>query len=126
MARGGSTQLAAIAPDGSNRVVLTSASDEVFSFTFSPDRQSIALVVVREGARFIVLIASDGTHPLAIAGPLPSIDDLAWSPDGAQVAFVVAPDGASNGANEDVYVADAQGMGVHQLTNDPLPEVDPV
>jgi TolB protein len=44
----------------------------------------------------------------------------AWSPDGARVAFRVGPDGDS-----EIWIVNADGTGLHQITDTPNPGGDP-
>ena len=44
----------------------------------------------------------------------------AWSPDGRKIAFVSGRDGNSN-----IYVMDADGKNVHQLTDHPVSDTNP-
>jgi Tol biopolymer transport system component len=44
-----------------------------------------------------------------------------WSPDGKKIAFCIDPDGG-NWDKSDIYIMDADGSNVQQLTNTPASE----
>jgi Tol biopolymer transport system component len=72
------------------------------------------------GTLGIATIDPDGSNPT----PLTSAREVspAWSPDGTKIAFSWLNPAAGN---RDIYVMNADGTGVTQLTTDPLSDVNP-
>src|SRR5947207_123096 len=97
-------QIVVMNADGSDAVRLTQQNPPSFEPSWSPDGQRIAFGFTNDG---IDLINVDGTGqtPLGVIGGNPT-----WSPDGRQIAF--EHDGK-------IYVMNADGSGVTQLTNGP-------
>ena len=66
------------------------------------------------------MIGTDGTSLMRIT----TGDDHAptWSPDGSQIAF---SRGAEDSAEQDIFVVNADGSGLTQLTTDPAADSHP-
>ncbi len=105
-------ELSVVDADGSHRTVLT--HDGVFrvALDVSPDGTKIAYAYVRpaDASRVIAVAAADGSG----AHDVGDGDQPAWSPDGTRVAFVRGAQGSRQ-----VYVMDADGGNVRQLTQGP-------
>jgi Tol biopolymer transport system component len=123
----GLSQLFAIAPDGTGTVTLSPAQENVRAWALAPDGRRIALALDRDTSSDVVIIPVD-THdpPTVIAHDQPAISALAWSPDGTRIAFVATVGDNPSSANEDIFVLHADGSGLTRLTDDPLPDVNPV
>ncbi|HXJ63115.1 MAG TPA: protein kinase [Actinomycetota bacterium] len=88
----------------------------------SPDGRMIALVANRTGTPRLEVAKSDGGSGTEIPNALPERDTVPrWSPDGTKLLFVSKADG-----DEDVWVANADGSGVQNLTGSPGADREPV
>lgn len=87
--------------------------------TPSPDGTRIAYIDLDEfGSTHLTVADRDGGNARRI-GTESGIDEWpAWSPDGTRIAFQSSGEGA-----DDIYVVNADGSGLQQLTFDPLPAV---
>ncbi len=96
--------------DGTGRTRLTEHAERDVLPTWSPDGAQIAFVSQRDGDVSIWIMNTDGSdkHKL-VQGREP-----AWSPDGARIAFTSS---AFEG-NDEIYVIDADGANMRQLTFD--------
>jgi Tol biopolymer transport system component len=94
--------------------------EDAWALDLSPDRSTIAFVT---GAGLprpqIATIGVDGAGMQVlrtdVAAQMP-----AWSADGGRIAFEGYSDGVS-----DIYVMDADGSNVRQITDDPAPDIFP-
>ncbi|MDR9414846.1 MAG: IPT/TIG domain-containing protein [Gracilimonas sp.] len=91
--------LAAINPDGTEKVILTDAREDLLAPDISPDGQSVLFW----GASGIHKLSSSGEEVLA-SGSEPS-----WSPDGTQIAYLVG---------DDMYTMNADGSNQVQITSE--------
>jgi len=88
---------------------------------WAPDGKTLVAVGAEENAiLFRVDVTSGEDEHLVQAGG--GADAPAFSPDGRTIAFTLLPTG---GSNEDIYLADADGRNVRQLTSDPAYEYEP-
>ncbi|MBI1722568.1 MAG: PD40 domain-containing protein [Gemmatimonadetes bacterium] len=55
----------------------------------------------------------------------PERDNVWWSPDGSRLAFLFFEDLAGGEDQENIYVINANGSGITQLTGDPASDIDP-
>jgi Tol biopolymer transport system component len=90
---------------------------------YSPDGRKIAILRGSPGTGGTVselhVANSDGSHDLRlIATRLRSALGLDWSPDGHRIAFAGSVYEPSQGHPEALYVVNADGSGLTQLTND--------
>lgn len=90
--------------------------------SWSPDGQSIAIVVYDKGNNEISILDPDNGHERQrIAIPVVgAINDLAWSPDGKTIAFSGLAGGIS-----DLYTVDVATKQIVQLTNDREAQIHP-
>jgi Tol biopolymer transport system component len=106
-------------PDGSGRRVVgrVDGEDRNRGLVWSPDRR-----------RFTVLIDADLWLLTAEGRPLVKLfdspidkperwGDIAWAPDGRTIAFSVV-EGKGEDAESEIYVVNADGDGLHKLTDD--------
>jgi Tol biopolymer transport system component len=78
---------------------------------WSPDATRLAYISVQAGRRRLVVSNLDGTGLTVLTLTLErSLDDPEWSPDGTRIAF---------SDSVDVYVVNADGSGLVNLTGDP-------
>ena len=119
--------------DGSNLVRLTdnTASDDLVDW--SPDGTTLSFRSNRDRGLYLYAMNADGTdvHRLVdLGGGLNESEDSSdWSPDGSRIAFV-GDTGRSDDPrcipDHELYIANADGTGVVQLTDDELYEQAPV
>lgn len=67
-----------------------------------------------DGLPRLATMAIDGSDPRTLVGRWKSMTSPSWSPDGSRIAFA-----ASDGENTDIFVVDADGSNVLQITHDP-------
>ncbi len=73
------------------------------------------------------IMVADGSHPQPlgnVAAEYQALRNLAWSPDGTRLAFVAPSDGTLDGPL-DVFVINADGTGLNDITNTPQNEFWP-
>jgi Tol biopolymer transport system component len=113
-------------PDGSNQTRVTAGGDQG---DWSPDGTKIAYTRYPSGQSHsdIYIANADGSNPLNLTARISNTSNEAvpaWSPDGTQIAF------ASNLHEYDettyeIFVIDADGRNLKQLTNSPGTNWDP-
>ena len=93
--------------------------------TLSPDRTRVAFESFRDGNYEIYVMGADGSAPTNITQHDAWDSSPAWSPDGRQIAFVSDRNGDrelyEDGGlyNTDIFLMNADGTGVEQLTFEP-------
>jgi len=112
--------------DGTANVRVTPVDQMIGGWAPSPDGKSIVVMYSRtrfnggapygKTGAFIVNLATRKEVAL-----VPIMDTPQWSPDGKRIAYSVA----SSGTESDLYVVNADGSGVLQLTNQPGLESQP-
>jgi len=91
-------------------------------FSWSPDGRFLCLAAKAGPTDAIQIInAETGRLVRSLRFPLDGLYTPAWSPDGSRIAFIGIRRGAS-----DLYVTDAEGAELAQLTDDFHDERDPV
>ena len=91
--------------------------------SWSPDGRALAFTLLKDGAWDVYVMRDDGSRPLRLTnGTGLSSFYTSWSPDGRRIAF-----GAKRGreAKTDIYVIDADGTNLRQLTTDPAADSTP-
>ena len=81
----------------------------------SPDGTRVAFSSFRDGNKEIFVMDADGGHPVNLTRHDAYDADPAWSPDGRRIAFVSHRDGGA----DHIFVMNADGGGVEQLTSEP-------
>jgi len=108
--------------DGETREVVVPGNGG-YSPSWSPDGSRIALAVEQREGYAIYLMRPDGTDP-ALLTQASDLGWTDWSPDGTRILFVgPGPEGAYQGW--DIYVMNADGSRVTNLTNSPTVDLDP-
>jgi Tol biopolymer transport system component len=112
--RGGNTDVYVINANGTNERRVTYHPGQDSSPTWSPDGTRLAFHTDRNGSYDVFSINVDGTGeaPVVVADSvgewLPS-----WSPDGTRIAFSAT----TAGGDWEIWVANTDGSGLTQLTN---------
>lgn len=102
--------------DGTVVAQIPELPEHAFGLRLSPDGSTIAFMTGFLGSGQVATIRTDGsnltylTEPHTNSNSGDSQNAVSWSPDGTQIAY------ASSG---DLYVMDADGSNVRQLTTDP-------
>ena len=91
----------------------------------SPDGTRVAFTSSRDGDREIYVMDADGGGPENLTFHEAWDEAPAWSPDGERIAFVSDRNGdveeyGGLRFNTDIFVMNADGIGVEQVTSDPL------
>ena len=81
----------------------------------SPDGTRVAFSSFRDGNREIYVMDADGGHPVNLTRHNAVDSAPAWSPDGRRIAFESRRDGGM----DHIFVMNADGSGVEQLTHEP-------
>ena len=119
--------------DGSDRTEIATTRDGAHAPAWSPDGERIAFVTIEGG---VYVVGVDGSDLTEIARATPATGEgggadaavvsfafdwrPAWSPDGARLAIV-----SGNAAAPQVFVVNADGSGLAQLTDLPGQAVGP-
>ncbi len=129
--RDGDLDIYTINPDGSDLTNLTADSANDFDPIWSPDGSRIAFLSDRDGnagrpTYGIFVMNADGTNTISLTPPdarnprfrfqLPT-----WSPDGSHIAFA-----SDHGGNFDIYVVNADGSGLANLSDHSEIDFSPV
>jgi Tol biopolymer transport system component len=103
-------------PDGSNQTrLINTAHGSYADLAISPDGSQIAYIWMVTDAWHLQVADADGSNPSQLTR-----EDLrpwqpSWSPDGKQIVF------GSSRDNSDIYVINADGRGLKNLTGDEQP-----
>ena len=100
--------------DGSARTPITPDDFNNFKPAWSPDGSKIAFSSRHgpETREDIWVVDADGTDPQQVTAIFGQDTDPTWSPDGSKIAFTTNQDG-----NSEIYVVNADGTGLHNITN---------
>ena len=108
--------------DGSNlRQITTGGGDE--NPSWSPDGEKIAFERRIGGAPYLHVMDADGSNLRQVTfGPENWSEEPAWSPNGKQIAFhSYTTKEIKNNPVSEIFVIDADGTDLRQLTNTQLP-----
>jgi TolB protein len=128
----GTSDLNLMDANGTHQRLLRPAPGRLFGYIanpdWSPDGQKIAFTYFRPSTQVAVIEPSGHNLKRLTTGRASSFDP-AWSPDGRQIAFVREPVGAgftsALRAGSEIYVMNADGTHVRQLTNNQIGEASP-
>ena len=118
--------------DGSNRISLVSASDvaasALWGAVWSPDGAKIAFVSASERTYGIYVIDKDGSNVQRLTESGATDRESVWSTDGSRIAFTrtTVISTADYTVNSDIYLMNADGSDIVQLTDDPSPDRWPI
>lgn len=109
--------------DGSDQIPLTdSSSFNAYAPVWSPDGSQIAFLAIIDNGVSIYVMNADGTDQQHLLTPNSVNRTLTWSPDGSQIAF----SGLSVDRNRDIFIVNADGTNLTQITNTLEDENHPV
>jgi len=103
--------------DGSAAVALTSGKERHLFADWSPDGRKLAYM---QDYSLWIMNPDGSDKRQLLAGH--DVREMAWSPDGAQIAFEAGntwPTDPQAPYNQDIWVANADGSGLRNLTNSP-------
>jgi Tol biopolymer transport system component len=112
-------QIHSMAPDGTAQTRITYGQMDARSASLSPDGQWIVYGAEDEESVQIRISRPDGSEDRALTN---GGNDFrpAWSPDGTQILFGRVAKGSDDARHDaDLYVMNADGSNVRQLTNEP-------
>jgi len=111
--------------DGHNLRRLTDNLAEDYTPEWSPDGAQIAFVArnVRDGGLKVHLMQADGSGLRSLGGARVGVVDQSpsWSPDGTRLVFA-----STTGGSFDIFMLNADGSSVRQLTTHPDDDWGPV
>ena len=113
-------RLAIMDQDGANPSYLTDGSSIVMTPRFSPTRQEITYMALRDTGASLYLLNLDTGRQESVGNFSGMVFAPRFSPDGAKVAFSV-----ERGGNSDIVVMDLRSRSQVRLTSDPSIDTSP-
>ena len=118
--RDGNNEVYVMNADGSEQEDVSSDPAEDWGPTWSPDGAVLWNCARDLSIGFRACVANPDSTGLRVIPIHTYIEYPSWSPDGSKIAFMSQQPGASGSdPNYDVFVANADGSGLQQLTDDP-------
>jgi TolB protein len=127
--RAGNSDIYRVGIDGGETTALTTSLESEGDAVFSPNSSHIAFIRGYPSGQ-LMLMHSDGSHVVTLVDELDvSTDvggDLAWSPDGTQIAFIAETAMIRGAIPSEIYVINADGTDLRQLTDNGNVNLGPV
>jgi Tol biopolymer transport system component len=121
--RGGTYSIYVMDADGTNVIDVSQGTREDFLPAWSPDGSKIAFVRDVGGANFwdVIVMDADGSNQVNVTNNPDFAAAPEWSPDGTQLVFESDRDFDvdPNETGYEIFVMDADGSGVVNLTDNP-------
>lgn len=95
-----------------------------FGVSWSPDGSRVVFAEDREGQNDAIVVTNAGGTGATVLTEASNLGWTDWSPDGSRILFV-GPGPAGAGQGWDIYVMNADGSGVTNLTNSDTVDLDP-
>jgi Tol biopolymer transport system component len=114
----GRLEIYLVNPDGGGLTNLTNPLESDYEPVWSPDGTRLAFARAG-GVSGIFHMQPDGTGIVRLTSGVGIYPKMVWSPDGTQLAFV-----SGFATQRDIYVINADGRGLRNLTNSPEDEYE--
>ncbi|WP_119067671.1 SH3 domain-containing protein [Aggregatilinea lenta] len=120
-------QIFVMVADGSREVLVSGEVVSAGQPAWSPDVTRIAFTGGSEEAvTTVYVVDADGQNLITMPGDFSTVRDPQWSPDGTQIVFAAAGSAAAPNSPFDLYVVNADGTGLKNLSNTPdIDETNP-
>jgi Tol biopolymer transport system component len=108
---------------------------QAFNADVSPDGKWIAFLLIQNRKIHLMLVSADGATVKQLADVSPNVPiessevttaSVDWSPDGRKLAFSILMERTDTINNDDIYVINADGSGLTNLTNHVAEDRQPV
>lgn len=114
--RDGNSEIYVMNADGSDQRNLTNNAAGDRAPVWSPDGTRIAFVSSRDQGEEVCVMDADGGQQINLSRHAASDEYPSWSPDGRYLVFTSNRDGV---VNRELYIVNADGSGLRNLTNTP-------
>ncbi len=115
--RDGNDEIYVMNPDGTNQIRLTHNTVDDYTPRWSPDGTKIVFAPLYDG---LYVMNPEGSNPTRLTNPAQDFFP-SWSPDGTKIIFA----STRNGNQAEIYMINADGTNLINLTNHPADDFDP-